>query len=167
MATSPSQIDLFKGWPATKLLPIDYLKTAVAKKLSDQTILDEAFGYGPNEGHFPLRENIAKWLTSYYSPPCSIQANQICITGGASQNLASILQVYSDPVYTEAVWLVEPCYHLVFRVFEDGGFNNRLRAVPEDEGGMDVEALERSLEASPLANGQSTSAQKQVCGTFA
>ncbi|KAJ5093509.1 Pyridoxal phosphate-dependent transferase major region subdomain 1 [Penicillium angulare] len=155
------EVDLFKGWPATKLLPIDYLKTAVAKKLSDKTILDGAFGYGPNEGHFPLRENISKWLTGHYSPPVPIQTDQICITGGASQNLASILQAYSDPVYTEAIWLVEPCYHLVFRVFEDAGFYSRLKPVPEDEGGMDIEALERSLEASRLANDESNVAQQK------
>ncbi|KAJ5267196.1 Pyridoxal phosphate-dependent transferase major region subdomain 1 [Penicillium angulare] len=161
MAAPLDEIDLFKGWPATKILPIDHLKTAVAKKLSDKSILDEAFGYGPNEGHFPLRENIAKWLTDHYSPPGSIQADQICITGGASQNLASILQAYSDPVYTEAVWLVEPCYHLVFRVFEDAGFYNRLKSVPEDESCMDVEALERSLEASRLASGESDVTQQK------
>lgn len=36
-------------------------------------------------------------------------------------------------------------YHLAFRMFEDAGFYRRLRAVPEDEEGMDMEFLEHAL----------------------
>jgi Transcriptional regulators containing a DNA-binding HTH domain and an aminotransferase domain (MocR family) and their eukaryotic orthologs len=74
-----------------------------------------------------------------------ISAERICITGGASQNLACVLQVFTDPAQTEITWFVEPTYHLVFRVFEDAGFSGRMRGIPEDGEGMDVAALELAL----------------------
>lgn len=139
-------IDLFRGWPASELIPVDSLKEAAVKALSNKSISDAGFGYGPDEGYYPLRQNIAKWLTEYYGPRETITSDRICITGGASQNLASILQVFTDPLQTEMIWLVEPTYYLVFRPFEDAGFHGRMRAIPEDESGMDVHTLERALE---------------------
>ncbi|KAJ5168438.1 uncharacterized protein N7482_004032 [Penicillium canariense] len=139
-------IDLFRGWPAPDLIPVQSFQEAAARALSDKITSGAGFGYGPDEGYFPLRQNIAQWLTGFYGPREAITASRICITGGASQNLASILQVFTDPLQTQLIWLVEPAYHLVFRSFEDSGFDGRMRAVPEDEEGMDVHALEAALE---------------------
>lgn len=143
---SPRPIDLFRGWPASELIPVDSLKEAAIKALSNKSISDAGFGYGPDEGYHPLRGNIANWLTEHYGPQETITSNRICITGGASQNLASILQVFTDPLQTEMIWLVEPTYHLIFRPFEDAGFHGRMRGIPEDESGMNDHALERALE---------------------
>jgi DNA-binding transcriptional MocR family regulator len=43
--------------------------------------------------------------------------------------------------------MVAPCYHLACSIFEDAGFQGRLRAVPEDEDGIDVDVLERKISA--------------------
>lgn len=142
-----TQIDLFTGWPATAMLPVERLKQAANNALSNKTIFTEGFAYGPDEGYFPLRKNIAEWLSRSYIPAQPICAERICITGGASQNLACVLQVFTDPAQTQIVWLVEPTYYLVFRVFEDAGFSGRMRGIPEDEEGMDVAALEIALDA--------------------
>lgn len=160
---SLTPIDLFKGWPATHLLPINRFKEAATKKLSDKSILEEAFGYGPDEGHFPLRQNIAKWLSDFYAPAQPIEAERICITGGASQNLASILQVFTDPLRTERIWLPVPTYHLVFQTFEDAGFHGRMGGVPEDELGMDVDALEEALEKFESSQTNESSSGHYVC----
>jgi hypothetical protein len=101
-----------------------------------------------------LRESISKWLHQFYSSTLSSipelkrkgddipDAERICITGGASQNLACVLQVFTDPVYTR-VWMVAPCYFLACRIFEDAGL--RTRAVGEGEEGVDLVGLERRL----------------------
>ncbi|KAH6632783.1 pyridoxal phosphate-dependent transferase [Chaetomium tenue] len=85
----------------------------------------------------------------------NITADEITITGGASQALATVLQGFTDPGYTRAVWVVAPCYFMACPIFEDSGFRGRLRAVPEDEAGVDVGVLERKLkecEAEPWEN---------------
>jgi DNA-binding transcriptional MocR family regulator len=85
--------------------------------------------YGPDEGFQPFRENIQRWTGRFFGSGGAEKAVQdehekvgdrICVTGGASQNLACVLQVYSDPVYTK-VWMVAPCYFLACRIFEDSG----------------------------------------------
>ncbi|CAG8265256.1 unnamed protein product [Penicillium salamii] len=142
-----TQIDLFKGQPAISMLPVNRLKQASSAALSDKTIFGTGLEYGPNEGHLPMRKNMAEWLTRFYKPSQPIPIDRVCITGGASQNLACILQVFTDPAQTKMIWLVEPTYHLGFRIFEDAGFMGRLRGIPEDEDGLDVAALECALEA--------------------
>ncbi|RLL98076.1 hypothetical protein CFD26_105636 [Aspergillus turcosus] len=124
-------INLFKGSPATALLPTERLSDAAVSALSKPEVAVTGLDYGPDEGHFPLRTHIAEWLTGYYKPSQTIEADRICVTGGASQNLTNVLQVFTDPSQT--------------RIFEDAGFYRRLRAVPEDEEGMDMQFLEHAL----------------------
>jgi DNA-binding transcriptional MocR family regulator len=94
-------------------------------------------------------------LTSFYAPtdpvsgePFAASAERITITGGASQNLACLLQVFTDPVYTRNIWIVSPSYMLAFRIFDDSGFSKKLRAVPEDDEGIDIEFLKREIRKS-------------------
>jgi len=104
--------------------------------------------YGPDAGDPRLRRNVASWLTTFYKPANPVSVERICITGGASQNLACLLQVFTDPVYTRNVWIVAPAYMLSFRIFEDAGFHKKLRAIPEDDEGIDIEFLTREIEKS-------------------
>lgn len=136
-------INLLRGWPNPTLLPTKQLQNAAQIALSDPSISTPGLLYGPDEGYAPLRTEISKWLSSFYS--CPDDPARICITGGASQNLACILQVFTDPSVTNGVWMVAPCYFLACRIFEDAGFAGRLRAVREDEEGIDVEYLEREM----------------------
>lgn len=147
------------------MLPVERLKQAANNALSNTSIFTEGFAYGPDEGYFPLRKNIAEWLSQSYAPAQPIGAERICITGGASQNLACVLQVFTDPAQTEIIWLVEPTYHLVFRVFEDAGFSGRMRGIPEDGEGMDVAALELALDAFERS-GDSGCQDDRVCALF-
>lgn len=140
-------IDLLKGWPHPSLLPPHQLDKASAHILSNPSNTDVLF-YGPDEGYQPLREEIAKWLNDFYKPCQTVTAERICISGGASQNLACILQTFTDPIYTRNVWMVAPTYYLACRIFADSGFDNRLKGVPEDEEGIDLEYLERGLRES-------------------
>ncbi|KAL9131333.1 MAG: hypothetical protein Q9217_000712 [Psora testacea] len=150
VAMPKGRINLVKGHPNPNLLPIEQVKAASIDALSTPDILtaDSGLEYGPDPGYLPLRKHIAEWLTEFYCPRELINFDRICITGGASQNLACILQVFSDPVYTRNVWLVCPTYFHASRMFEDGGFHGRLRAILEDEEGLNVAYLERGLRES-------------------
>ncbi|EEQ89739.1 aminotransferase [Blastomyces dermatitidis ER-3] len=141
-------INLFRGWPNPSLHPIPALTAATSAVLSSPLLSTPALNYGPDEGDPGLRDEIARWLSNFYSPPSPVAPSRICITGGASQNLACLLQVFSDPLYTKNVWMVAPTYYLACRIFDDAGFAGKLRGVREDEEGLDIGGLERGLEAS-------------------
>lgn len=149
-AESPAQaakekklINLLRGWPSPHVLPAETLKAAANKVLSDPSIFIPGLQYGPDEGYQPLREELSRFLSNYYGTEAD--AERICITGGASQSMACLLQSFTEPVYTKAVWAVAPCYYLACPIFEDSGFKDRLRAVPEDDEGIDLAYLERGL----------------------
>ncbi|KAL6915883.1 hypothetical protein FSHL1_007332 [Fusarium sambucinum] len=137
------QINLIRGWPNPGLLPVDLISAAAQRNLSDPSIYVPALQYGADPGYQPLREELATWLSEHYR--VERDPNRICISGGASQNAACILQSFTDPHVTQAVWCISPSYHLVFQVFRDNGFDGRLRATPEDEEGVDIEALEAKI----------------------
>ncbi|KAI4141237.1 MAG: hypothetical protein L6R39_005450 [Caloplaca ligustica] len=150
-------INLLRGWPNPSLLPVAQIKAAAAAALSQPDISTAGLLYGPDPGYEPLRDAIANWLSNFYQLTTPINLNRICITGGASQNLACILQVFSDPLYTRFVWQVSPTYFRVCPIFEDNAFHGRLRSVPEDDEGIDVEFLRRQLqqlEEDSSTNGQ-------------
>jgi DNA-binding transcriptional MocR family regulator len=141
-----SPIDLQLGWPSARLFPAEQLVKATTACLSNPNIAKEALIYGPDLGYVPLRESIAKWLSSFYLPPSGeIPPDRIAITGGASQNLASILHVFSDPHITRRIWMVEPTYFLACTIFQDAGFGGRLKGVPENEYGIDINFLREAL----------------------
>ncbi|KAJ9149059.1 Aminotransferase [Pleurostoma richardsiae] len=137
-------INLLRGWPSPSLLPAELIKAAANKVLSDPDVYVPGLQYGPDPGHQGLREELAQFLGGFYG--ADPDPERICITGGASQSVACILQSYTEPVYTRAVWAVAPCYYLACPIFEDSGFKGRLRAVPEDEEGINLEWLEKGLE---------------------
>lgn len=143
-----SLINLLRGWPSTSLLPIGLLKKAANDVLADTSISYPGLLYGPDAGHPRLREALSSWLTKFYAPPKPINSERIAITGGASQNLGCLLQVFTDAIYTRHAWLVAPAYMLAFRIFEDAGFSGKMRAVPEDEDGIDIDFLRKALEKS-------------------
>lgn len=142
-------INLLRGHPHPDLLPALQLRRASDRALSDPDIFTRGLSYGPDLGYDPLRKHLATWLTHFYQPRHPIDFARICITGGASQNLARILQVFSDPIFTN-VWMVSPTYFLACRIFQDSGFR-RLRAVPEDEEGINIESLREQLRMSNQA----------------
>ncbi|KAK2865262.1 hypothetical protein FQN49_003755 [Arthroderma sp. PD_2] len=141
-------INLFRGWPHPSLHPTSALSGASTAVLASPALSAPALGYGPDEGDPSLRREIARWLTAFYQPQEAVEAGRIVISGGASQNLACVLQVFSDPIYTRNIWLVSPTYYLACGIFEDAGFGDKMRAVREDAEGIDIDLLEREIKKS-------------------
>ncbi|KAI0516866.1 pyridoxal phosphate-dependent transferase [Xylaria bambusicola] len=159
MKKEKKSINFLRGWPATSLLPAAALRAASQTALTDPSIWAPGLEYGPDPGYQPLREALARWLGRFYGgviptisntstvKPEEDIADRITITGGASQSLACLLQSFTDPGQTLAIWVVAPCYFLACPIFEDAGFGGRLRAVPEDAEGVDIAVLEREMSA--------------------
>ncbi|EXJ82902.1 hypothetical protein A1O3_06718 [Capronia epimyces CBS 606.96] len=145
-------IDLFQGWPSPSLLPTSLLQAASQTLLSNPSLSTPSLLYGPDPGPSCLLEHLSQYLSKFYSTSWT-SSSRLTITGGASQSLACILQVYSDPSYTKNVYMVSPTYFLACRIFEDNGFAGRLVAVPEDQEGIDIQRLEELLARDDLENG--------------
>ena len=157
MATPKKAINLLLGWPARSLLPLRAIQAVATAVLTDPEKGEPALLYGPDQGYPPLKSQIAVWLNHFYGrPPLDAEPARICISGGASQNFARILDVYADPGVTRNAWLVAPCYHLACRILVDAGFAGRLRGVPEDDQGIDVQYLEREIEKADAAQWERT-----------
>lgn len=148
MSSDKKPINFLRGWPSPNVLPAALLSSGAQKLLLDPAVYTETLQYGPDAGYQPLREGLARWFTRHYHrDQHEPDPARICVTGGASQNLACILQAFTDPAYTRAVWCAAPCYHLACPIIEDAGFKGRLRASPEDEDGVDLEVLEEKMRA--------------------
>lgn len=139
MPVPAKQINLMRGWPSPDVLPAGLLSAACQRLLADPADYTPILQYGPSQGHGPLRDGLARWLGRHYG--VDPDPDRICITGGASQSLACILQSFTDPAYTRAGWLIAPCYYLACGIFDDAGLAGRLRASPEDDEGVDLDAL--------------------------
>ena len=166
------QINLLRGWPHRNLVfqARDFAISGVHKVLTNPERSLSAFLYGADAGDPKLREQLALWHYKFYEWPAERNeekldetgtgrkgeaaevkkgASRYSISGGASQGLACILQVFTDPVATKSVWFVEPAYMLAFRIFEDAGLSRRkFRGVGEGEDGegVDVKSLRKGLE---------------------
>ena len=142
-------INLQLGWPSPRLLPESDIEKATRDILTRDSDLPNGLEYGAGAGSDRHRQIVASWLTQFYNPQgFPIPPARISFTSGASSNLASILQIYTDPTYTQNCWLVEPTYFLACRIFEDNGFAGKIRAIAEDDEGICLEAFEKLLETS-------------------
>jgi DNA-binding transcriptional MocR family regulator len=142
------EINLRLGWPNPGLLPVKLVQDASQLAFSDAEAYtrESLLEYGPDDGYLPLRQKIATWLTNFYRPGSPVTTDRICLSGGASQNLACVLDTFNDPAVTQYIWMVAPTYFCACRVFDDAGFAGRLRAVPEDEEGLNVQFLSEQLQ---------------------
>src|ERR1700712_1030788 len=114
MASAP--INLLRGWPNLSLLPRTMLLASSQTALSDPAIANIGLEYAPDQGYAPLRSALASWLGKFYQHNDTVAkaddagseseaTKRIVISGGASQNLACILQGFTDPVYNRQVWM--------------------------------------------------------------
>ncbi|TDZ25053.1 Uncharacterized protein Cob_v001612 [Colletotrichum orbiculare MAFF 240422] len=140
--TQRYRIHIFKPLPQSS-----GLLDGATRVLTSDSETAAALIYGPHVGHPPLRKSVAQWLSSVYGP--SVEYERICVTNGASGNLANVLQKFTDPLYTRRIFMVEPTYFLACPIFEDNGFRGKLRGVPEDgDEGVDIAFLRRELEVA-------------------
>lgn len=137
-------VNFLRGCPSPDFLPGSLLSAACQRVLAKTDDYEVILNYGQTEGYEPLRQQLAVWLGEHYGTQPSPE--RLCITGGASQSLACVLQSFTDPAYTRSVWMVAPCYFLAAGIFEDSGFAGRLKAIPEDEEGIDLQMLQSKLE---------------------
>lgn len=153
--TSKPLLNLQLGWPTPRLTAREGLLQGAQEVLAEGSNVAPILLYGPAKGHPPLCESLAQWLTEVYEPTSGpIDASRICITNGASGSLANIAMKFADPTYTRRIFMVEPTYFLACPIFEDCGFQGKLRGVPETlDDGIDLDFLRMRLEEAEAETG--------------
>jgi 2-aminoadipate transaminase len=97
-----------------------------------------ALQYGPTEGEFGLREEIAKWMSR---ERVSVRPENILVTSGSQQGLDIVSKIFLDPKDIVVVEL--PTYIGGLQAFT--AYRARMIGVPQDSCGMRMDLLEKTL----------------------
>ena len=133
-------IDLGWGHPSPSLHPTAALREAANHALADDD--PTPLQYGATQGYGPLLHSLAAFLSEQDAyRGVQVRPQDLFLTAGASQAIdlaATLFARAGDAVYVE-----EPTYYLVGKIFKDHGL--RIISVPADADGMDTDALESML----------------------
>lgn len=140
-ATSdPSIIPFAAGNPAPDAFPVDAVR-AIAKEILDKRPID-ALQYGVTEGYAPLRKTVFDWMAQREN--IGKDFDDILIVSGATQVMdltTKILCNEGDTVICE-----EPSFIGSLNCFRSYGC--KLKGVPVEADGMNVDALEEVLKTT-------------------
>ncbi len=124
------------GLPASETFPVKDLEDIACEILREKKAT--ALQYGPTEGEYALREQIAKWIAH---EKATIKPENILITTGSQQGLDIVSKVFLDP---KDIVIVElPTYIGGLQAFTS--YMAKMIGVPQDDGGMSVDVLEKVL----------------------
>src|ERR687892_2405769 len=129
-------ISLAIGWPAPSTYPTEEVARITADVFAEEG--GNALSYLPAEGLFDMREQIAARGRTYgYAE----DADEVVITSGAQQAIALSAQATLEP--GDVAVIESPTFMGMMTALR--GTRARVIGVPVDEGGFDVDALERLL----------------------
>lgn len=140
-ATSdPSIIPFAAGNPAPDAFPVDAVR-AIAKKILEERPID-ALQYGVTEGYAPLRKTILDWMAQREN--IGQEFDDILIVSGATQVMDLVTKVLCNE--GDTVVCEEPSFIGSLNCFRSYGC--KLRGVPVEADGMDIDALEEVLKTT-------------------
>ncbi len=128
------------GLPAPEFFPVEELAYVTRRVLQKQG--GKALQYSTTEGYPPLRAKIAERINRELGT--SFTLDEILITGGSQQALDLTGKLFIDE--GDAVLCESPTYLGAISAFNV--FAPRWVEIPTDEEGMEIEALENTLENS-------------------
>jgi DNA-binding transcriptional MocR family regulator len=133
-------IQLSKGHPNPRLLPLGAVAEAFAKSREQPHATEAHLQYGAPQGPEVLREQLVQ-LLQLEAGVRSATAENIMITNGSGQALDMICSVFLSP--GDTVVVEDPTYFLAFYTFRDYHLN--VVSIPTDDQGMQVSLLEQQL----------------------
>jgi DNA-binding transcriptional MocR family regulator len=131
------QISFARGVPAPECLPVEELADCAraAIERDGRTILS----YGAGAGYEPLRE----WIGERHGA----SASRVLLSNGSLQGFGFLARHFADG---RRVLVEAPTYDRPLTILAELGVE--VTAVPQDEDGLDLDALERELRAGPAAS---------------
>lgn len=143
-ATSdPSIIPLAAGNPAPDAFPVDEVREIAAEILAQRPI--DALQYGVSEGYQPLRDAIFSWMNKHEN--IGNDNDSVLVLSGATQVMDLTTKVLCNE--GDVVICEEPSFIGSLNTFRSYGC--KLKGVPVEADGMDVDALEEVLKTTPDA----------------
>jgi DNA-binding transcriptional MocR family regulator len=126
-------ISLARGIPAPECIPVEELADCAraAIERDGTTVLS----YGPVGGYQPLRE----WLAERHG----VEPSRVLVTNGSLQGIAFL----ADRFAGARVLVERPTYDRPLKLLAARGVD--VTAVPLDDDGLDLDALEQALDSGP------------------
>ncbi len=143
-ATSdPSVIAFAGGSPAVDAFPCEEVKRVSAEILEENPV--SALVYGVSEGYEPLRQTVREWLKKRND--IGTDDDTIIITAGGTQVMDITTRIMTNP--GDTIICEEPSFIGSLNAFRSHGC--KLKGVPIDSDGMNIEALEKAIKECPDA----------------
>lgn len=135
-------INLGVGYVNEKTIPTEALTAALGAVAADPATYRQAFNYGGPEGSANLTAALRRFLAGRGWEAAALERRRLLI---GPSGATSILDALADVLEPGIVITADPMYYIYCDVLERKGFE--VLAVPEDDEGLDLAALERKLEA--------------------
>lgn len=138
----PKVVNLGGGVPDVRLVPADVLARAIRRAMRKDPL--GVLSYGEPAGPLPLRRAIAKMVTTTRGVVCS--AENVLVVRGSQMGIDLIARTFLRPGDVVAVeaFGYRPAWEAL------AASQAKLVAIPVDDGGIDVDALEARLAKEPL-----------------
>ncbi len=136
----PEIISFAGGLPAPDIFPVEEIREACNRVLTDQSAL--ALQYGSTEGYAPLREMIARHASR---SGVQIRPNNILITSGSQQALDLIGKIFIN--HGDRLLVESPTYLGALQAWNQYGAE--YVTVRTDDDGMVTEDIEQALRTGP------------------
>ncbi|MDH3598844.1 MAG: PLP-dependent aminotransferase family protein [Candidatus Tectomicrobia bacterium] len=132
-------LDLSWGHPSPRLHAVDALQEATAHALAKTGVA--TLQYGAEQGFGQLLESLADFLSRQDAYAMHVHPATLFLTCGASQAIDLICTLFARE--GDTVFVEEPTYYLVSRIFTD--HHLQVVGVPTDAEGLRVDALDAML----------------------
>lgn len=143
-ATSdPSVIAFAGGSPAVDAFPCEEVKRVSAEILEENPV--SALVYGVSEGYEPLRQTVREWLKKRNN--FGTDDDTIIITAGGTQVMDITTRIMTNP--GDTIICEEPSFIGSLNAFRSHGC--KLKGVPIDSDGMNIDELEKAIKECPDA----------------
>ena len=142
-AADPSVISLSAGNPAPEAFPEEAIAEITSRIMAERPI--DALQYGQTEGYIPLRQTVGAYMKETHN--VGREFDDVLITSGAQQ----VMDLLTKSLCNEGDVVIceEPSFIGSLNSFRS--YKVRLRGVPMEKDGMDMEALEKALQEEKTA----------------
>lgn len=142
-AADPSVVSLSAGNPSPEAFPVKEIAEISARIFAERPI--DALQYSVTEGYPALRETIASYMKEKHNVGRSFDA--VLVTSGAQQ----VMDLLTKSVCNEGDVVICEAPSFIGSLNSFRSYNARLRGVPMEPDGMDMEKLETALREEPRA----------------